>query len=420
LTALAIGYLHWAWPSYVVGVILAFGFTLLFVRNHRVAFMYLACVGVAVGVGHGLWATLGYAQPGHVASVFVMVSVFATVAFVIQVTLDASDDGVLPELQVTSQTVWVTVSSIVLGLTGVLFVVVASVTSGFVPAWLNWGAVHALPVTVSVAVFALLVSSISYTVGAQSFAVDDVWQYQEIAHPVQFGRLRLPDYVEGDSAIDRFLTSFTRTWVRVVNGITAAAEGTFNQQLVPAINGAWRAVIAGANAAYRWTIKTGRHVVRALERFVNLSKQCAEWSWILSRRFAAAFILPIVLSWLACAELWWLSEQIRGYVLHQMPWSTPAMCLARIVFVAVLLPTSTMTMVQVPMGSFMSKLSAAGGVIGGRAFLFFVFICWTLGLWGWLTGGPFGIGWVTLMSTGLIVAALVALRIRRRVAVVST
>lgn len=72
LAAIAIGYLRWAWPAYVVGVIMAFSFALLFVRNHRVALTYLSVAGVAVAAGHGMWATLGYPRLSDVVCVLIV------------------------------------------------------------------------------------------------------------------------------------------------------------------------------------------------------------------------------------------------------------------------------------------------------------------------------------------------------------
>lgn len=419
LAALAIGYLRWAWPAYVVGVVLAFAFALLFVRNHRISLIYFAVAGVVVAAGHGLWAAVRYPHLGNVVWSLLLISILTAIAFIARMTILISDKGVFPEIDVTAHTVVIASTGIVASCAGVLVIILGFIGMGLLPQWLFWGATRATPVIASIAVFAILVSGVVFTLGAPAFKVDGVLHYREVLAPVRLGRFAVPDYTGVHGALQQLAASMERIAIRFANGLTSAVETAYNR-FRGLINGFVHTLIICGNAVYRWAVKTGRHIARVLERCLAVTLKCLDWCWILLRRFYKAFVLPVFLSWVACAELWWIAHEIRAYVLHETSWMTPLLTLMRIIITVVLLSMGAMFMLEVRFVPFGSKLSAAAGVVGGRAFLFFVFIAWTLGLFGWATDGPFRIGWLTLTSTGMVITALIALRARRAVAVAST
>jgi len=408
LAALAVGYLRWTWPAYVVGAILALAFAFLFVRNHRAASMYLVAVGCSVAAAHGIWAGLNYP---HLRDI---------VWFVILAALVAEEGGTFPELHVAGHTVAVVSISILVMCGGVIALVAERMKTDLAPAWLIWAASHLTPIAISVALFAILVSGVAFTLTAPAFTVDDIFHFRKVLRPVRLSRIRTPDYSKVHGALERVAATMERIAIGFANGITGAIETAYNHQFCAIINGMVRAAVRVGNAMHRWLVKAARHIARVLERCFQLARKCGWWCWFVTKRFTAAFASTVILSWFACYELWWIAEEIRGYVLHERIWATPLLSLGRTALVILPLTVATMLMLQVSPGNAISKLAAASGAVGGRAFLFFVFIAWTLGLVGWATDGPFRIGWVTLTSTGIVVAALVALRARRPTAVVAT
>lgn len=418
LAALAVGYLGWAWPAYAVGVILAFSFALLFFRNHRTAFIYLANVGGVAAASHGLWAALQYPYLADVTWGLTVTAIASSLVFIIGFSLFVSNDGAFPQLSIAVQTASVVSTGIVIVCVGVLIVGLGSVFAHVVPTWVTWGAKHATPFAASVVIFAALVSSIAYTLAAPVFDVKNILHFHEVLKPIRLGRIRTPDYARVTRGVERLAVTAERVLIGFANGITSAIEVAYNRQWCRLVNGLAEMLIKAANAIYKWFVKCARHVARVGERFYSVVIACAQWSWALAKRFAAAFVLPVVLAWLACAELWWIAAEVRRYVLHESSWATPLASLLRIIVVVLLLSASAKLMLQVPATAFGGKLAAAAGAVGGRAFLFFVFIAWTLGLLGWITNGPFRIGWLTLTSTGIVVVSLLALRARRGVAAV--
>ena len=304
LAALAVGYLRWAWPAYVVGVILGFVFAMLFLRNHRAALTYLSAAGALVGVSHGLWATLAYPHIADVAWIVVLIALTADIAFIVRITAVVSDDGVFPDLNIAAQTAWMTSAGVVTVCAGTLAAGLAYSGAHFVPRWLMWGATHVTPLAASIVAFAILVSSILYTLASPVFSVDDVLHYREIIRPILLQRLVMPDYTRTVGAYERIAATVERILIGFANGLTSAVEAAYNRQWRGLVNGFARTCIEVANCVYRWIVKTARHIARVGVRCIEVMTKCSQWCWILTRRFASAFIAPVFLAWIACAELW--------------------------------------------------------------------------------------------------------------------
>jgi hypothetical protein len=419
LAALAIGYLRWAWPTYCVGVILALTFALLFLRNHRTALRYLAVVGLLVGAGHGLLMATDYFRFGDIFWVALTVVFISDLAFIVGMTRLVSEDNVFPQIGTTTQTTMTGSLGLVTFGATILLALLGHFNAAPVPSWLSWASLHGAPLAISVTTFALLVSAIAYTIHSPDFSVRDPVLYREILGVVRFGRI--PSYARAsvNGELERLIVSLERLLIRFANSVTSAIETAYNSHIRAFVNRTAQLVVALVNALYRLLVKTGRHIARVAVRFAVLTLYCVRWSASLSRRFATAFLLPAMLAWIACTQLWSIACEIRGYILSDLSWATPVFSLLRIVLVLTLLAGSTAVMLEASPGKFASKLSAAGASLGGRAFLFFVFVAWSLGLLGWLTGGPFHVGWVTLVSTTMIIAALLALRARRAIPAVS-
>lgn len=418
--ALAVGYAGWIWPAYVVGVALALGFALLFLRNHRSSLIYLATAGAVVAIGHWIWVAMHYSHSTAVLWSFLIAALLGHLAFTIGLSVHSADERSFPsDLSVTVRTIVIACAGMTTTVAIGVVILLGQVYPNAVPAWLLWISMHGAPVTISAALLAILASSIAYTLAAPSFRVNPIVAYRELLLPVEFARLRVTPKGQSLTQLEQVAATIERVLVSFANGITAAVESAYNGPFRSLINGAGKMVIEWLNATYRWIVKVGRHIARTLERSAVVASRCARWAWALSRRFMTAFAGPVALTWLACAELWWIAEEVRGYVLHEKGWATPLVSLVRIVFVVIILSASAMLMLRVRAASFGGKLSAAAASLGGRAFLFFVLIAWSLGILGWLTGGPYRVGWVTLASTSVIVASLVVLRARRPVTVLS-
>jgi hypothetical protein len=417
--ALAVGYLRWAWPAYVAGVVFAAAFALLFVRNHRAALAYLAVVVASVAAGHGIWEAMGGLGLGSVVIGALLFALIAELLFVAGVTLrmasQVSQWG--REFDVSSQTVLTTAIGFTMTIAALVVLALAYITEDVIVDWLSWGALHVAPLTASASVIAILVSSVAYTIRASMFVVPDAVSYREVLASVRFDRIPMPPSGARLTALELFANTMQRAAIAFANGVTTAVESAYNRQVRGVINGLARAMVALANTCYRAVVKLARHTARTLRRSGVVAARCASWSWALGSRFTTAFALPIALAWLVCAELWWLAAEFQGYVAGEAPWFSPIVSLLRAILVAAAGAAMTMTLLRIPPVTFGRKFATTASAIGGNAFLFFVVIAWTLGIVGWATDGPYRVGWVTLTSTGVIACVLIALRTRKRAVV---
>lgn len=242
---------------------------------------------------------------------------------------------------------------------------------------------------------------------------------REILAVVRFGRIPMPTSATRLTTLELFANTIERVAVAFANGVTAAVENAYNRQLRGFVNGAAETTVALANACYRAAVKLARHTARTLRRSGAVAGRCASWSRTLGLRFGSAFALPVALAWLACGELWRIAAEFRAYVARETAWFSPISSLLRAVLVLVACAGMTMSLLQIKPSTFGRKFVTTASVIGGNAFLFFVVIAWTLGTVGWLSDGPYRVGWVTLASTGVIACVLIAPRSRRRAIVVS-
>ncbi len=413
--ALAVGYLRWAWPAYAAGVIFASAFALLFARNHRAVLTYLALVLVSAAAGHWIWKGIGDVPFGHVVIGVLLIAIVAELLFVVGMTFRTAADASQwsGEFDVGVQTVLTTAVGLTITFAALATSAAASVTAELVPEWLAWGAMHVAPLTASASVIAILVSSVAYTIRAPMFAVDDAVKYHEILAIIRLERIHMPVSAKRLTSLELFANTIQRAAIAFANGVTSAVESAYNRQIRGFVNGLAKTIVVVANACYRGLVKLARHTARTLRRSGTVAARCASWAWALGSRFASAFAFPVALAWLLCAELWLIASEFQAYIAHETPWFTPMVSGLRVILVTAACAAMTMVVLRIPLSKFGRKFVTTASAIGGNAFLFFVVIAWTLGIVGWLSDGPFRVGWVTLVSTGVIACVLIALRTRR-------
>ncbi len=417
--ALTVGYLRWAWPAYVAGVIFAAAFALLFVRNHRTALTYLAVVVAFVAAGHGIWEAMGGLGFGSLLIGTLLIALIAELLFVAAMTVRMGSQ--VPqwggELDVSSATVLTTAIGFTMTLAALIVLAVLYIVGGVDAEWLSWSALHAAPLTASASAIAILVSSVAYTIRAPMFVVPDPLSYHEVLASVRFDRIAMPPSGSRLTALELFANTMQRAAIAFANGVTTAVESAYNRQVRGVVNGLAKAAVAVVNTCYRALVKLARHTARTLRRSGTVAARCVSWSWKLGSRFTTAFALPVALAWLVCAELWWLAAEFQGYIAGEAPWFSPIGSLLRAILVAAAGASMTMTILRIPPSAFGRKFVTTASAIGGNAFLFFVVIAWTLGIVGWATDGPYRVGWVTLTSTGVIACVLIIMRTRKHAVV---
>lgn len=412
--ALAVGYLRIAWPAYVAGAVFAFAFALLFLRNHRASMSYIAAAALFVTFGHWAWQAAGVVTLTALLRGLALFLVVLEVCFCVAITLRAAGDSDRwgDRFDIGAQTVLTATIGGTIGLVG-SFVAIFRYSWELVPDWLMWLAMHVTPLAFSAAAVAILISSIAYTIHAPVFSFPDVMIAREILAVVRFERLEKPLPLANPTALEALANTVERVAIAFANGITTAIESTYNRQIRGLVNGLAKLIVAVINGFVRWAVNLARHVGRTTVRCFVVAKCCARWAFAVAMRFATAFALPINLAWLACAELWWFSAEFRGYVVGELPWHTPFVLVLRIGLILLILATMIALLLQMRPSVFRAKFETATTTIGPNVFLFFVVLAWTLGIVGWLTDGPYKVGWVTLTSTFLIVCVLVYIRLRR-------
>jgi hypothetical protein len=412
--ALAVGYFRIAWPAYVAGAVFAFAFALLFLRNHRAPMSYVATAAVFVTFGHWAWQSTGVVTLTSLLLGLALSLVVLEVCFCVAITLRAASesDEWREQFDVGVQTMLTAIIGVTIGLVGSM-AAIFRYSPELVPDWLMWLAMHITPLAFSAAVLAILISSIAYTIHAPVFSFGDVMTAPEVLGVARFDRLEKPLPLTNPTSLEALANTVERVAIAFANGVTTAIESAYNRHIRGLVNGLVKLVVAVINACVRGAVKLARHVGRTTARFFVVAKFCARQGFAVAKRFTTAFALPLSLTWLACAELWWLASEFRAYIAGEVPWHTPILSLLRIALILVILATMIALVLQIPFSAFRIKLEIAATTIGANAFLFFVLVAWTLGIVGWLTNGPYKVGWVTLTSTGLIVCVLVAIRLRR-------
>ncbi len=405
--ALAVGYLHWAWPVYVFTMLVAGGLATLFARNHALPRRFML-VGIATfTLAHCILMSIanGKYVPAAV-SVFAVLAAIGELAFVFAFTREMATDSKRWHTQHVAggrTMLFGAISMSAIAVT-ILAVLIARMSVGSLPIIVASVAMYIATLTTSVGVMALFASAVAYTLNAPAFAVRDPITYHAVLAAIRLPRLRAAPSRHIHDVIDRMVATLERVGISFANAVIASVERFHNRQLRGLVNGTIRIATALANATYRGTVKTARHVHRTLARFAVLASDCAQWGWVCASRYARSFLAPAVLFWIAAVFAWTIAQEVLGYVTHVVSAVTPLLTAFNAIFVIALLTCAAGFLVQAKAADFAAKVMSVVSAFSANAFLFFVALAWTLGVLGTITDGPYRIGWVTLTSTAIVVA----------------
>jgi hypothetical protein len=416
VVALAVGYLYWKWPTYVLSGFVMIAFFSLFLRNHSISRLFFIVISTLSFISYGVWKIV---NPEDLSLLQVIGLILATLLvlkllFLVAYTLrtdvgDPRQEWMLSnnvDLRLGTQT-WITFM-----LTTTVLCILAFITNWAAPEFMQWFLpIESLGllllrsglVTLGAAEIAALVSCTVYSLRGEPFYVTDRWNYRSILHKQVFRRVPRVTPPTFTSWTTRLKGTLERIAVASANGIIEGIENAYNNFIVRFFNNLARAAIRIANSVRRVVIKTVLHIIRSLRRFIVLNKWCAKWAWHTGLRYAKVFIIPLMLFLVSAILVYSMGEDFFDYV-HGGSAITPVILSAKGLAVIIAFTIGTGLLFLLNLLAFFEKMLNALSIFGTSAFLFFVLTAWLLGIIGMLTNGPYRIGWVTILSTLVLVA----------------
>jgi hypothetical protein len=417
--ALAVGYLNWTWPTYAFSGFAVIAFFGLFLRNHSISRLFFITISTLSFIGYGVWKTLALEDPPllHVIGVILTVLLVLELLFLVAYTLrtggnDPRTNWMLSndvDLRLGTLT-WITLTILC-----ILGVITNWLAREFVYRFLplvnfNSLVLRGALVTFGAGEIAALVSSTVYSLQGGPFYIADRWTYGPILHERAFRRVPQASPLTSASWIARFGHVVKRAAVAAQNVAIEKLENACNH-IVRRLNNLWHTAVRIGNSVRRAVIKAKLHIIRSWRRFIVLNRWCAKWAWHIEIRYVKVFVIPLMLYLLGAICLYTMGELFFAYV-HGGSALIPVHLLFWGVVVIIFFTIGTALLFHISLFSFFEKMLNALSVFGTSAFLFFVLSAWSLGIIGMLTGGPYRIGWVTIMST--LVLVVVFFRARRR------
>lgn len=417
--ALAVGYLEWTWPTYVFAGFVVIAFFGLFLRNHPTSRLFFFAISSSGFVAYGVWSAFAPedAVLFHVAVLLLVGLLFLELPFLVAYTLRTEggdprrhwmlSKGV--DLQIGTLT-W-----IALTLTVSVLCILAAITSWLggrigIPfpqlVDLNSLLVRVALATLGAGEIAALVSSTVHSLRGEPFRVTDRWTSRQILEDLEFERWTPESTPTPLSWTGRLADTVTRIAVSSANGLIQGLENSYNNFVVRFVNTLAQTAVRIANSVRRAAISTARHIARSLRRFMVLNTWCGQWAFHTGVRYVRVFVLPVMVCFAGATLIYAMGEDFSAYV-HGGSVLIPVILLGRGVVVIILFTVGTGLLLRIDLGSYFEKMLNALSTFGTSAFLFFVLSAWLLGVVGMLTHGPFRIGWVTILSTLLLVAVFV-------------
>lgn len=416
VVAFAVGYLNWTWPTFALSNILVIMFFSLFLRNHKNTRNFFFVVSAFSFIGYGVWKTLNPQNPSFLQVIGLLLTVLLVLEllFLVLYTLRTSSNDFRKywlrsnNIDLGSSTLtWVTLT-----LTITLFCILAVVTNLITPTFVqmfiqnnnfNSFALRGALLAFSATQVAALISSTVYSLKGHPFSVLDRWTYKPILRKCDFSRVHVAQHLDAITWTLRLKHSIKRFAIVASNRIIQGIENAYNYFIVSFLNNLARAAIKITNTIRCMIIKTIRHIIRSLKRFILLNKWCIKWAWHVGVQYAKVFMLPLVLFIVSTMLLYSISDDFFSYV-HDDSAFIPIIIFIKSLALIILFTVGTGFLSHANLLVFFEKTLNALSIFGTSAFLFFVLSAWLLGIIGMLTSGPYRIGWVTILSTLALVS----------------
>jgi len=414
--ALAVGYLHWMWPTYVFASLLTVAFFSLFLRNHSIILRYFLVISIVTLIGEFAWRA---AKPeGRFSSQIIWVMLLAflltELLFLVFYSLRTGHDAREDWLRNHQVDVGLrTLTWIAFMLTASVLAAAAFVSSLIMPEWLPMMASRILTLQLillpfNAALVTALISSTIYSLKGTPFAVADRWKHRCI---LDYWRRRFLYYESRpfSSWRQRMIETTRRIAISSANRMLRGIADSCDYFIVRCVNNLALTAVKIANSLRRIAIKTALHLRRSLRRFFQISKWSAQWALHAELVYSAAFLIPPISILVGAGLLYGVSEDFFAYV-HQGPALLPIYLGLKILGVAVLFTLALSLLLHNGFFAFVEKMLNALSIFGTSAFLFFLLTAWVLGIVGTVMSGPYRIGWVTILSTLLLIGAFVKTR----------
>lgn len=411
VVALAVGYLNWTWPIFAFSSILVIMFFSLFLRHHKNTRNFFFVVSAFSFIGYGVWKTLNPENPSFLQVIGLLLTVMLVLElmFLVQLTLSTSRNDFrkywLPSNNIDLGSYTLTWISLMLTITFlcILAVVANLITPTFIQMFIqnnnfNYFALRGAIQAFSATQVAVLISSTVYSLKGHPFSVLDRWTYKPILCKCNFGRVQVAQHLDVIKWTLRLIHSIKRFAIAASNRIIQGIENAYNYFIVSFLNNLVRVAIKITNTIRCMIIKTIRHIIRSLMRFILLNRWCIKWAWHVGVQYAKVFILPLVLFIVGTMLLYSISDDFFSYV-HDGSAFLPIIIAVKSLALIILFTIGTGFLSHANLLVFFDKTLNALSIFGASAFLFFVLLAWLLGIIGMLTSGPYRIGWVTILST---------------------
>lgn len=416
--ALAVGYLHWSWPVYLFVCIGVLTFFILFHRNHQTARNYVL---VLAAVGVLLTGILTYFKPtgkslttllAACLGVMILAEQVFLVAFGRNIENDPRQDW-LEKHQIDLHTGTLTWIALLLTFSLFSFVAYVVLTAKETGGTLRFFSLEMALVSLGLAATSCLVSSMIFTLRGELFSVPDRWHYKALLKDRTLKTWQVRRSNAPSNWRERIVATLDRIATFATNRFTELFEQFYNKFVVRFANRLAGSAVLIANLTRRAAMKTYLHTLRTLRRFKVELVWAVLWAIHVAKSYWKNFFFPISAILTCSILLFSIADDFFWYV-HGRHVLLPLSIAWKVFVVFILLTISGSFVSHCRFFDFFEQVLATVSVFGPSAYLFFVLTAWIFGLFGHLTGGPYRIGWVTIICTVVLIAIFVRSQWRSR------
>lgn len=413
--ALAVGYLHLIWPIYLLVSIGVFTFFLLFHRNHRTARNYVIVLAVAGVLSAGLLAHFG--THGNLLTAllatYLIIVILGEQVFLVAFGRNITDDPRQEWLRIhrvevpTGTLTWI---ALVLTFSLVNLATYVILTATETGVTLQFFSLDMVRISLGLAAISCLVSSTVFSLNGEPFSIPDRWHYKVVLTAKNLKRNKRLQYWHGNepSGAWRERIVYTLGYIAAVatNRFIELLEHSYNEYVVCFANRLAQSVVRIANSTRRTAKKTYLHTLRTLRRFKVVAVWAVLWAIYVAKSYWKNFFFPISAILTCSILLFSIADDFFRYV-HQHHVFLPLSIAWKALVVFILLTVSGSFVSHSRFLDFFERVLAAVSVFGPSVYLFFLLTDWILVLFGHLTGGPYRIGWITIICTVVLIIIFV-------------
>jgi len=283
------------------------------------------------------------------------------------------------------------------------YVVLSTKETGFT---LRYFLLEMALVPLGLAATSCLVSSIIFSLKGEPFSVPDRWHYKILLTAKTLKTWQVRRSNAPSSLRERIVATLDRIATFATNRFIVLFEQFYNGFVVRFANRLAGSAIHIANLTRKAAKKAYLHTLRTLRRFKVVPVWAVLWAIHVAKCYWKNFFFPISAILTCSILLFSIANDFFWYV-HGRQVLLPLSIAWKVLVVFILLTISGGFVSHKRFLDFFEQVLDAVSVFGSDAYLFFVLTAWIFGLFGHLTGGPYRIGWVTIICTMALIAIFV-------------